>query len=69
MGRRTMIVKKTGLTRKELVTECKCPYYIIDYLRNLNKLRLINAPCGKGTEIKYHVDSIDLINRHLAREK
>jgi len=56
--------RNIALTRKELAEICKCPYYIIDYLRNLGKLPIHRA--GKtGRPTLYLNDSIEVVKDHI----
>jgi len=55
---------KRYLTRKQIAQACRCPYYIVDYLRNLGKLP-IHRPGKAGRSTLYHNDSIEVIKNHI----
>lgn len=59
---------KKGYTRGELARLTKCPYFIIDYLRNIGALEFITPPKGKGSIALYHPDSINIIKDHLDKQ-
>lgn len=55
---------KNGLTRSELSKKANCPFYVIDYLRNKNVLRIVKKG-ERGIPTLYHIDSIKTIKKHL----
>jgi len=60
-------MKENGLTRKDLVRETGVPYYKIDYLRDLGKLKLIKESPSQGIPVIYHPECIGIIKQYLNR--
>jgi len=54
-----------GLTRKELANKVGCPYYIVDYLRNLNRLPVLKPTKGRGDSTIFSPEAIEVLKRHI----
>jgi len=58
-----------GLTSKELRQATGAPFYVIDYLRKLNRLPILFPSTGQGDATVFHPDSIKIVIKHLNRKK
>ena len=60
---------KTGLTVKELCEETGAPFYIIEYLRRLNRLPILFESTGKGDGTIFKPKAIEIVKKHINRKK
>ena len=59
--------KASGFTRKELAQLTGAKFYVIDYLRQTNRLPLLRPTRGRGDPSVFAFGSVDIINRYLHR--
>ena len=55
------------ITRKEIVKQTGCPYYIVDYLRQCGRLPIIAESLKRGVPTLFHPDSIKIVQEHIDR--
>ena len=55
------------ITRKEIVNQTGCPYYIVDYLRQCGRLPIIAESLKRGVPTLFHPDSIKIVQEHIDR--
>ena len=53
------------ITRKEIVNQTGCPYYIVDYLRQCGRLPIIAESLKRGVPTLFHPDSIKIVQEHI----
>ena len=56
-----------AITRKEIVNQTGCPYYIVDYLRQCGRLPIIAESLKRGVPTLFHPDSIKIVQEHIDR--
>ena len=62
--------KKTkGLTPKELSKATGAPFYVIEYLRRLNRLPILFETTGKGDVTIFKLDAVAVVKNHIDRKK
>jgi len=55
------------LTRKELANKGGCPFYLIDYLRSLNRLPILKASTGKGDPNIFAPEALSVLKKYLRK--
>lgn len=58
-----------GITRKQLKTETGVPGYIIDYLHDCIRLPVVHESEGRGYQILYHPDAIQVVKDHVNKQR
>ncbi len=56
------------LTKTQLRKEVGCPGFIIDYLRDCNRLPIVKESTGRGHSTLYDPEAIDIVKAHLAKQ-
>jgi hypothetical protein len=58
---------KKSITRKELIRQTQAPVYVIKYLLDCNRLKIVRDSAGPGHPILFHPDSIKIVKNHLTK--
>jgi len=56
-----------GLTRKELLELTGAKVHLVTYLRECNKLPIVQESPGRGYTNLYHPDCVEIIRKHMNR--
>ncbi len=56
-----------GISRKQLCQITGAPYYMIDYLRALNRLPLVSDTRETGTPTIFHPDAVEVVRAHMSK--
>ena len=60
-------MEKRYITKKQLKTATNAPGYIIDYLRECNRLPIVHKAKGPGYSTLYHPDAVQVVKEHLLK--
>ena len=60
-------MEKRYITKKQLKAATTAPGYIIDYLRECNRLPIVHKAKGPGYSTLYHPDAIEVVKEHLLK--
>jgi len=58
-----------GLTRRELAKKANCPFYLIDYLRNLGRLPVLKPTKGPGDPTIFDISALDIVRKYVNHKK
>ena len=56
------------LTRKQLGKVTGAPIYLINYLRDCQRLPIVRESRGRGFPILYHPDCVKVIRDHMSKQ-
>jgi len=60
--------KQNEITLKQLVDLTGAPYYIINYLKETNRLPIAKNSQGRGYPTIYTREAVEIIKQHLAKQ-
>ena len=60
-------MEKRYITKKQLKAATTAPGYIIDYLRECNRLPIVHQAEGPGYGTLYHPDAVQVVKEHLLK--
>ena len=59
--------QKQTLTRTELQKATGAPVYVITYLRDCERLPIVQKSRGKGYPTRYHPDAVKVVKKHMQK--
>ena len=62
-----MQTKNKKLTLKRISEQAGCEPYVVRYLLDCRRLKIVRESKGPGYPVLFHPDSVDIVKAHLAK--